>query len=168
MMLRPFIGAVLIAAAGLLAGNLAAGCLQGRAEDLRSLEAALRALQAGVCVSRTPLPELLERGAKRLSGAGGELFAAAAAAAQPDLRFAEQWQRGIAACSRCRDAAPVLLELGDVLGQYDAPQQEAALEAAIARMEDLSRVMEQNCEKNGPLCRKLGLTAGIFLAILLL
>ena len=61
-----------------------------------------------------------------------------------------------------------LEELGDVLGRYDGEGQRAALARTRAELSRALGLAREKQEKQGRMYQVLGLTAGAFLAILLL
>ena len=169
-MLRLAGAALLVAGCGGL-GFSAAPELARRAEVLRLLLGALEGMERELAFRLAPMPELLARAAETPPPVG-ELFRRCLAGL-PELGeqpLSQLWRRAVAETPLSLEGPALLAleELGDVLGRYGGEEQRAAL--ARAR-EELGRALELArlaAERQGRMYRALGLTAGAFLAILLL
>ena len=165
-------GAVLVTAGCGAVGLGAARHLDGRVMDLRELSAGLETLQRELCWRLAPLPEALKEAAGEAHGRAALFFDRCAqnASTLDGHSFQQIWQKELERCQLRLDGEDrsVLEQLGPVLGRYDADSQRQAIEAAAA---GLSRRQAQAEEERGRLGRVyavLGITAGMFLAILLI
>jgi len=155
-----FLGAILVAAGCAGVGVHAAMELKARVGLLRRLCAGLEVMERELSLGRTPLPELLE-------GLEEELFRAAARGLAQGLGLRRAWDGALDASSLPPEDREVLRPLGRVLGRYDAPGQEESVEHV---RRDLERRLAQAREESSRLGRMyaaLGVTAGIFLAVML-
>lgn len=165
------LGAVLVVA-GCGALGLAGVCrLDGRVRDLGELAAGLDALQRELGWRLSPLPQALDTAARAVRGPAAEFFARCAqgAGAQDGRSFQQVWGDGLSAAPlRLEPGDKALLErLGPVLGRYDGDSQRLALEDAAAGLRSLQGDAADDRKRLGRVYGVLGMTAGLFLAILL-
>ena len=170
-MMRLLGAAMLIAGASAL-GLGAVGRLDGRVRDLRELLAGVEALQRELGWRLAELPEALDLAAGASGGraAGFFLRCAQGAAHLEGSPFRKVWREALED-SRLRlgreDRAP-LEQLGTVLGRYDGDSQRQALESAAARLEQRQAIAAEDRKRLGRVYGVLGVTAGLFLVILLI
>ena len=152
------LGAALVVAGCAALGLGAAARLEGRVRDL------------GWRLS--PLPDALETAGGALRGPAAQFFAQCAQRARaPDAQaFQSVWRAEL-------DAAPLRLKpedrallarLGCVLGRYDGDSQRRALEETAAGLRALQGEAAGERSRLGRVYGVLGVTAGLFAAILLL
>ena len=166
------LGAVLVVAGCGALGLDGVARLNGRVRDLGELAAGLDALQRELGWRLAPLPLALEAAAEASHGPASQFFSRCGrGVGQEDGRTFQQVWRG------CLDAAQLrlapgdrtLLErLGPVLGRYDGDSQRLALEDAAAGLRDLQGEASDDRRRLGRVYGVLGMTAGLFLAILLI
>ena len=164
-------GAVLLAAGFGGIGLGAVGRLDGRVRDLRELSAGLETLQRELCWRLMPLPGALKGAAGETRGRAAHFFDQCAQdiLTLDGRTFQDVWRAALEDCPLQIDRGDrtVLEHLGPVLGRYDADSQRQAIGDAVA---DLARRQIQAVEDRRRLGRVysvLGITAGVFLVILL-
>lgn len=161
------LGALLLAAAGLLGGLCAASAYRRQAEEARALCQMLELMQFELERFRTPLPELFSALSDRSAGRAGELCRRASAALAADgVRFREAWTF---ACGGLSGAErQILLPLGDILGRYGAQEQTAALASALSDMRQYSDSLWAALREKCRLCVGLSTAAAVAAAVLLM
>ena len=166
------LGAILVIAGCGAFGLAGVARLDGRVRDLGELAAGLDSLQRELGWRLAPLPQALEAAAKAAHGPAAQFFAQCArTAGQANGRtFQEVWQDSLnAAPLRLAEGDKALLErLGPVLGRYDSDSQRLALEDAAAGLRSLQGEASDDRRRLGRVYGALGITAGLFLAILLI
>ncbi len=160
------LGAVLLAASGLLAGLRAAGSVRRRERSAAALCRLLELMRFELSRFRTPLPALFVSLAERTEGCAGTLCARASMALAVDgTRFRAAWAFACEPLDAAEKA--VLLPLGEVLGRYGAREQEAALDAALAEMERLRDERRARAGERRRLYIGLFTAGGLLAAVLL-
>jgi len=166
------LGAVLVIAACGALGLSGVARLEGRVRDLGELAAGLDALQRELGWRLAPLPQGLETAAKASHGPAAQFFSRCAqGAGQEDGQsFQQVWRDSLSVVPfRLGEGDRALLErLGPVLGRYDGDSQRLALEDAAAGLRSLQGEASDDRRRLGRVYGALGVTAGLFLAILLL
>ena len=166
------LGAVLVVAGCGALGLGGVARLDGRVKDLGELAAGLDALQRELGWRLAPLPDALETAAKALHGPAADFFIRCAqGAGQADGRsFQQVWRDGLSTAPLRLTAEDrgFLERLGPVLGRYDGDSQRLALEDAAAGLRQLQGAAADDRRRLGRVYGVLGMTAGLFLAILLI
>ena len=166
------IGAVLVIAGCGALGLAGVARLDGRVRDLGELAAGLDALQRELGWRLTPLPQALETAAKAAHGPAAQFFSKCAQeSGQSDGQtFQEVWRNSLNVVPlRLAAGDKALLErLGPVLGRYDGDSQRLALEDAAAGLRSLQGAAADDRRRLGRVYGVLGVTAGLFLAIVLI
>ena len=170
-MIRFLGAAMLIAGCGGL-GLSAVSRLDGRVRDLRELSAGLEILQRELGWRLAPLPNALEAAAGGPHGRAAGFFGFCA---QKSRQLAGEslrtlWNKGLEQRPLwlSREDRALLEQLGPVLGRYDGDSQRQALENVLA---DLSRQRvqaEDDRRRLGRVYGVLGLTAGLFLTLVMI
>ena len=146
--------------------------LDGRVRDLRELSAGLDTLQRELGWRLAPLPNALETAAEGVHGRAARFFAfcAQGAGRLDGSPFQTLWRTGLAQCPLCldREDRTLLEQLGPVLGRYDGDSQRQALERVLAELSRRRERAEEDRRRLGRVYGVLGVTAGLFLAILLI
>jgi len=167
----------LLGAALVIAGCGALGLagvrrLDCRVRDLGELAAGLDALQRELGWRLAPLPQALEAAAKAAHGPAAQFFSQCGEkAGQPDGQtFRQVWRDSLSAAPLClTDGDKALLDrLGQVLGRYDGDSQCLALEETAADLRQLQGDAADDRRRLGRVYGVLGMTVGLFLAILLI
>ncbi len=165
-------GALLTAGGMAWMGWAAARRLSRRMSLLNQLTAALEQMDREISYRLTPMPALLEGLAVGYPGPVGDLFARCrqGMAALGCRSLGQIWRSAVAATPLDLDgqALECLLELGNVLGQYEEEGMRAALGRAIAALTRAEETARAEVEQRGRMYRVLGVTAGGILVILLL
>lgn len=150
----------------------AVGRLDGRVRDLRELSAGLDILQRELGWRLSPLPGALETAAAGVHGRAARFFAfcAQGAGALDGAPFRSLWQEGLDRCPLVldREDRALVEQLGPVLGRYDGDSQRQALEGVVAGLARRREQAEEERRRLGRVYGVLGVTAGLFLTILLI
>ena len=165
------LGAVLVVAGCAGLGLAGVRRLDGRVRDLGELASGLGTLQRELGWRLAPLPQALETAAGIAHGPSSAFFARCAQGAErPDGQsFQTVWREAIEAVPlrlSAEDRA-LLDRLGPVLGRYDGDSQRLALEDTAAALHTLQGEAADDRRRLGRVYGVLGMTAGLFLAILL-
>ncbi len=162
---------LLMAGCGAL-GLGAVGRLDGRVRDLRELSAGLDILRRELGWRLAPLPNALETAAAGVHGRAARFFAfCAQGAGKPEAApFQTLWREGLERCPLCLDREDRALaeQLGPVLGRYDGDSQRQAVETVLAALSRRRELAEEDRRRLGRVYGVLGVTAGLFLVILLI
>lgn len=165
-------GAVLVIAGCGALGLAGVASLDGRVRDLGELAAGLDALQRELGWRLAPLPQALEMAARAAHGPAAQFFSRCAReSGQSDgQNFQQVWRDSLNGTPlRLAVGDKVLMErLGPVLGRYDGDSQRVALEDAAAGLRSLQGEASDDRRRLGRVYGMLGVTAGLFLAILLI
>lgn len=165
------VGAVLLTAGSTALGLGAAAHLEGRVRDLKGLIAGLEAMKRAFA-SLEPLDQMLWAAAQSVQGRPKEffLFCRQGASAPGEDGFAAVWAAAL-------ESVPLRLEERDllelkplerVLGRFDADSQKAALERTVGQLTLRLEEAEEQRKRLGKVYGALGVTSGLFLAILLI
>ena len=167
-----FLGAALwiLGCGGL--GLSAVNRLDGRVRDLRELSAGLEILQRELGWRLSPLPEALEAAAVGTHEQAARFFAfcAQGAGQLAGDPFRTLWSRGLEQCPLRlgREDRALLEQLGPILGRYDGDSQRQAVENVLAGLGRQQAQAEDDRRRLGRVYGVLGLTAGLFLALVLI
>lgn len=166
------LGAVLVTAGCGSLGLCGVRRLDGRVRDLGELAAGLDVLQRELGWRLAPLPQALDAAAKAAHGPTAEFFAQCAqgARALEGRSFHQIWTEAAAsgALRLAEEDRALLDRLGPVLGRYDGDSQKLALEDGAAGLRSLQGAAADDRRRLGRVYGVLGMTAGLFLAILLI
>lgn len=170
--MRRLVGAALLAAGSVALGLGAVAHLEGRVRDLRGLLAGLEAMHRALDSRLAPLDEMLSSAAESTQGRPRDLFRFCAEQLDGGAprRFGVLWDVALEELPlrlECSDLE-VLRTLGSVLGRYDGDSQTRALAQCASRLEvQLEEAAEQR-QRLGKVYGTMGVSAGLFLVILLL
>lgn len=161
-------GALLLTAAGLMAGLSGAGRLSRRAGMREALCRMLAMLGFELGRFRTPLPALFELLARRLDGEGAALCRRTAEGLETlgERDFSQIWEAALEPLPE--QERDILLPLGTVLGRYDAQEQAQAVARCLRDMELARDSARAEAGEKGRVYTALGGAAGVMLSILLL
>lgn len=166
------LGAALVVAGCAALGLAGVARLEGRVRDLAELTAGLDALRRELGWRLAPLPDALDTAARAARGPAAQFFTRCAqGAGTPDGQvFQAVWRDSLSAVPlRLGPEDRDLLErLGPVLGRYDGDSQRLALEEAVAGLRALGGEAADDRKRLGRVYGVLGMTAGLFAAILLI
>ena len=166
------LGAVLLAAGCGAAGLGAVGRLDGRVRDLRELAAGLETLQRELGWRLTPLPKALGTAAGETHGRAARFFefCARGAGCLDGVPFQQLWREGLEKCPLRldREDRALLEQIGPVLGRYDGDSQRQAIEGVLAGLGRRQVQAAEDRQRLGRVYGVLGMTAGLFLVILLI
>ena len=171
-MLR-LVGALLLTAGASGLGLCAAGQLRDRVTALRALTDGLEGLRRELSFHRTAMPELMERGARQARAPARFLFAHCRdhMGELGERSFGQIWAAAVEAIPELmltEGEKTAVLELGQVLGRYDAEDQISALERAEETLRSCLAKAEEERRRLGRMYTALGAGSGAMLAILLL
>jgi len=160
------LGALLVAASGVLAGVLGAKALRAQAERARQLARMLELMRFELERFKTPLPDLFGALEARTDGTAAELCGRVSAClAAVDVRFSAAWR--FACENLSKQEREILLPLGEILGRYGAEEQAAALDAALSDMRRLAEERRMELRDKSRLFLGLGAACGLLAAVLL-
>lgn len=165
------LGAVLVAAGCACLGFRAAAELGGRTRALGAALSGLELLERELVFSAPPLPQLMDSAARRIQGPVGELFdqCAQGLGQLDETPFCQVWSRAVEGCDQLGEQGrEVLRPVGQVLGRYEAQEQQQALRRAQEELKSLLERTRDDGRRLGRVYRALGLSGGAFLVILLL
>ena len=166
------VGVVLLVAGCGAVGLGAVSRLDGRVRDLRELAAGLEVLQRELGWRLAPLPEALKRAAEEAHGRASFFFSRCAQGARElnGRPFQQIWREALESCCLRLDGddRALLGQLGMVLGRYDADSQRQAIEGVAARLDRRQVQAAEERQRLGRVYGVLGMTAGLFLVILLI
>lgn len=165
-------GAMLIAAGTAALGLAAVARLEGRVRDLRSAIAGLEGMRLALTSCLAPLDEMLSAAAEAAEGRAGAVFSYCGEEIKKSgrQRFAALWNAALEELPLCLEEPDLeaLRPLGGVLGRYDGDSQAQALERCISLLEgQLDNAVEQR-RSQGKVYGAVGISVGLFLAILLI
>ena len=170
-MIRFFGAALLILGCGGL-GLSAVNRLDSRVRDLRGLSTGLEILQRELGWRLSPLPEALEAAAGGTQDRAARFFACCAQGSRQlaGVPFRTFWSRGLEQCPLrlSREDRALLEQLGPVLGRYDGDSQRQAVENVLAGLSRQQAQAEDDRRRLGRVYGVLGLTAGLFLTLVLI
>lgn len=164
-------GAALLAAGMAGAGFLAVARLEGRVRDLRGMLTGLDAMGRALSASLAPLDEMLAAAAEctRDRPQGFFTLCARELGQNAGAGFGGIWPAAL-------ETAPLRLErsdlealrpLGGVLGRYDGDSQAQALSRTAEHLTQCLAQAEDQRRRLGRVYGTIGVSAGLFLAILL-
>ncbi|NLW59246.1 MAG: hypothetical protein GX073_02745 [Firmicutes bacterium] len=166
------IGALLVMAAGTMAGWLYSTLLQKRWRLLNALIQCFQWLETEVGYGSVPLGEAFARISGRVLGEANVLFSTFTAELQgaAGLTADEAWQRSLAQIReglalKAEDWA-LLIDFGRTLGNTDREHQVSAIRQTIARLKHQAAAAEAECKKNERLYRYFGIAAGALVVLL--
>lgn len=161
-------GAVLLAAAGLLAGLTARRAMEARVRRLTELLGFLELLSMELGRFRTPMPELFGGLAGRTRGAASELCERVSAGLDRlgERTFSDIWAE--AAAPLPAEERDLLGPLGAVLGRYGAEEQLLAVDRCRHDTEQAREAAAAALRDRGRLAVGLGAAGGAALAVLLI
>ena len=166
------VGAALLTGGATALGFGAVRHLDRRVQDLNQMSAGLAVIQREMAWRITPLPELLTRAAGETKGSVSDFFRLCSVGARHlnGRPFCRIWQQGLEAAELRIEPADreAVEQLGGILGRYDGESQQRALEQARARLEEQRKQAVDQRSRMGKVYGTLGMTAGVFLMILLI
>jgi stage III sporulation protein AB len=145
--------------------------LDGRVKDLRATIAALEAMRQVLMARLEPLDGMLDAAIQGTSGRPKALFQLCRIGLDrlDGAPFQQLWTAMLETSSLRleEDDINVLRPLGGVLGRYDMECQADALEQAIRRLEQQLVEAAEQRSSSGKVYGTMGVSAGLFLAIIL-
>ena len=170
-MIRFLGAALLIAGCGGL-GLSAVNRLDSRVRDLRELSAGLEILLRELGWRLAPLPEALEAASGGTHERAARFFDFCAQGSKQlaGTPFRTLWDNGLEHCPLrlSREDRALLEQLGPVLGRYDGESQRQAVENVLAGLSRQRVQAEDDRRRLGRVYGVLGLTAGLFLTLVLI
>lgn len=170
-MIRLLGAALLTMGCGCL-GLSAVNRLDSRVRDLRELSAGLEVLERELGWRLSPLPKALEAASGGAHERAAQFFSFCAKETErlSGAPFRTLWSRGLEQCPlrlNWEDRA-LLEQLGPVLGRYDGDSQRQAVENVLAGLNRQLVQAEDDRRRLGRVYSVLGLTAGLFLTLVLI
>lgn len=164
-------GAILLILGASLLGLSLAGRLTERTRALRAMIGALDLVERELTFHLASMPELLQRVATSAAYPADCFFRRCLTELDHlgEQSLEEIWIKALPELGQLdENAAAVLREVGGVLGKYDWENQRACLTAARVRLEECFHQAREEQRRMGRVYGTLGVTAGVFFAILLL
>ena len=167
-----FLGAALLITGCGGIGLSAVNRLDRRVRDLRELSAGLEILQRELGWRLAPLPKALEAAAGGAHERAARFFAFCAQGSKQlaGTPFRMLWSKGLEQCPLRlnREDRALLEQLGPVLGRYDGDSQRQAVENVLTGLSRQQTQAEDDRRRLGRVYGVLGLTAGLFLTLVLI
>lgn len=167
-----FLGAALLMAGCGGLGLSAVNRLDSRVRDLRELSAGLEILRRELGWRLSPLPRALETASGGTQGRPARFFTFCAQGAErlAGAPFRTLWLTGLEQCPLrlSREDRVLLEQLGPVLGRYDGDSQRQAVESVLTGLSRQLAQAEDDRRRLGRVYAVLGLTAGLFLTLVLI
>ena len=146
--------------------------LDDRVRDLRELSTGLEILQRELSWRLSPLPRALEAASGGTNGRAAQFFICCAKGTEQPAGapFRILWDRGLEQCylQLSREDRALLGQLGSVLGRYDGDSQRQAVENVLAGLSRQQAQAEDDRRRLGRVYGVLGVTAGLFLTLVLI
>lgn len=166
------LGALCVAAGAVASAFSMVSGLSRRAKALQHIVAALDIMQAEIGERLTPLPELVELLSKRAGGAAALFFTRVSGKMDTlgDRSFLMIWTEALGLTPELQltdTEAELMLELGSVLGRYDAEAQVKAISYTRRRLDSCLQQAEIERSERGRVCGVLSVAAGLALIIIL-
>ena len=165
------LGAVLLAFGCGWVGFQASLALSRREAALRATARGLALLEQELELDSPPLPQLMERLARRTQEPACGLFRACRLALEhlEEEAFSPAWRHLTGELeSLGEEGRAALLPLGDILGRCGCQEQCQGVSGVRRRLEELAARAEEERRSQGRVYQALGLSGGAFLIILLL
>ena len=166
-----FLGAALLMAGCGGLGLSAVNRLDSRVRDLRELSAGLEIFQRELGWRLAPLPEALEAAAVGTNGRAAQFFAFCARESRQlaGTPFRTLWSSGLerSPLRLSREDRALLEQLGPILGRYDGDSQRQAVENVLTGLSRQRDQAEDDRRRLGRVYGVLGVTAGLFLTLML-
>ena len=165
--MRLLAGALLIISGTTFCGAAAARRLSRRTRTLAALASALEMLSSEIEFRLSPLPVIMGRLARRYE-ALAPLFEPCARDITNESCFEANWSAALSTSELplTGDERAMLLELGGVLGRYDADGQRNSLLQAKRRLSELLTAAREEQAAKTRLFGFMGVAAGLLLVIL--
>ena len=161
------LGALLIVSGTTFCGAAAARRLGRRTRVLASLASAAEMLASEIEFCMNPLPVIMGKLARRYETLA-PLFGPCAKSITGESGFEANWSEALAASGLPlnADERTLLLELGGVLGRYDAQGQQNALAQVKRRLSDMLADARAEQAAKSKLFGFMGVAAGLLIVIL--
>ena len=153
-------------------GLSAVNRLDSRVRDLRELAAGLEILLRELGWRLSPLPNALEAAAGGTKDRAARFFASCAQESKQlfGVPFRTLWSKELEQCPLrlSREDRALLEQLGPVLGRYDGDSQRQAVENVLTGLSRQLSQAEDDRRRLGRVYGVLGVTAGLFLTLMLI
>lgn len=164
---------ILLSSAGI--GFNASSIMRLRLDELNELKKMILMLRGEIKYTRTPLGEAFAVIARRTNGIYSEFFknTSAELAKLNGKSLSEIWQEQFKCEMMIKSHLSDkdqrwLLQLAEGLGYLDKEMQLGTIELYVEQLDAMILEGAKNFEKNSKLCKALGISAGLFLAIILI
>ena len=161
-------GAVLIWAGCTAWGTQASVGLKKRTRVLRELAESLELLERELVLRHTELPVMLVMAAEQTKKEVRSFYNRCRSRIEKGESFTYAWEQSVNLLPICQTSRALLHGLGGILGQFDAQGQVEALCRVRKELERRCVCSEEEQRTLGRMYGMLGVTAGSFLAVLLL
>ena len=165
-------GAAMLLTASAALGFGAAGTLRARVNELEGLILSLKTMEWELSDRLTPLPELIRRSIACMNGVVKDFYLLCLYGLEnrKEILFSSIWREAAESVPFHLDEHELsqLVDVGNILGRYDAASQCAALRESRARLNELLDHARGQKERLGRVYSTMGLTSGALLVIVLL
>lgn len=166
------LGVLLLAGSGLTLGLGAIGSLTGQLRDLTDLESALSMLEGELRLSMPSTPALLDTLARRVPGRAGDFFQLCGHHLERlgEQDFESLWAEAVqeAELRLPHEEERQLVGFGKALGRYDGEHLLKSCQQTREALEKGAERVRQSIRSQSRVYGTLGLSIGVFLAIVLL
>lgn len=166
------IGALLLTAGAGALGMGAVWHLNGRVRDLRGLITGLEAMKRVMAASLEPIEGMLAAAVQSTEDTPRQFYAFCLREMVNlnGRRFFELWETALETIPLRLEETDLseLRQVGSVLGRFDEEHQLLALEKTVDRLECLLDEAKEESKRMGRVYGTLGVSAGLFLVILLM
>jgi len=165
-------GCIMLLASSTALGFGAANSMKERIKELDSMILSIRAMELELAARRTPLPELLKRAGHCASGRINLFYnlCESRLGKSEGVIFSEIWKAAAETVElHIKEQETMLfLEVGNILGRYDAGSQCAALQTAREQFAGFAENAKEQYSRMGRVYSTLGIAAGALLMIVLI
>ncbi len=162
------LGLVLVWGGCALWGVWAAGVLRRRVRVLEDIGRGLELMERELALSRSALPELLERVSHRATEQGKNLFIICRTELEKGNSFTCSWNAALEGSGLIGRDRELLACLSAIMGRYDASGQIQALSQLRGGLDEHTACMRQQAQDLGKVYGVLGATVGGFLSLMLI
>lgn len=164
------VGIALILMSGTALGFFASKYLDQQVRRLEQLEGFLHALMVRLEYTLAPTGELIRDVAGMEQFAGVKFLQDCSARCERGESFPDSWKAAVEGgrAQRTPEENRLMLEIGGILGSYDADSQIAELRSILARLEVCRKAAEEHRKQRAKLYRSLGMLGAAAIAVLFL
>jgi stage III sporulation protein AB len=174
MSIAKIIGCILVIASSTGMGFYFSSELKRRVQDLKEFKKIIVLLRGDIRYSNSPLPEAISSIARRHQGVYQAFFTGVSTKLHElsGLTFSDIWksevEQNLTNTSLSKKDKVSLIQFGDNLGYLDKEMQMNTLDLYLTQLEDEIAELSRSVKEKSYLFNSLGITAGIFITIIML